>query len=69
MFPEEYVDMRCGAKTRSAGKCKNKSIYRNGRCKFHGGVSTGPKTPEGKDNSALNNQQREVIKPNEQVGE
>ena len=21
---------------------------RNGRCKFHGGLSTGPKTPEGK---------------------
>lgn len=38
----------CGAKTRAGGKCRNKSEPGKRRCKFHGGKSTGPKTPEGK---------------------
>jgi hypothetical protein len=38
---------RCGAKTRKGSPCQCKPL-RNGRCKFHGGLSTGPKTPEGK---------------------
>ena len=33
----------CGAKTRSGGLCKHKGNIRNGRCKRHGGASTGPK--------------------------
>lgn len=44
----------CGAKTRSGNPCKIKNLYPNGRCKFHGGPSTGPKTLEGKRRSALN---------------
>jgi hypothetical protein len=32
----------CGAKTRSGGLCKHKGNMRNGRCKRHGGASTGP---------------------------
>ncbi len=44
----------CQAKTRSGNPCKNRSLYPNGRCKFHGGLSTGPKTLEGKRRSALN---------------
>ena len=32
----------CGAKTRSGGLCKHKGNLRNGRCKRHGGASTGP---------------------------
>src|SRR5690625_1841835 len=32
---------RCGAKTRSGGKCKNWAMA-NGRCRMHGGKSTGP---------------------------
>jgi hypothetical protein len=32
----------CGAKTRSGGLCKHKGNIRNGRCKRHGGASTGP---------------------------
>jgi len=31
----------CGAKTRSGGPCKHKGNLRNGRCKRHGGASTG----------------------------
>jgi len=54
LFPEECVGLRCGAKTRAGTPCKLRSIYDNGRCKFHGGLSTGPKTPEGKKRSAMN---------------
>ena len=32
----------CGARTRSGGLCKHKGNIRNGRCKRHGGASTGP---------------------------
>ncbi len=38
----------CGAKNRSGGKCQNKVIAGKRRCKFHGGLSTGAKTPEGR---------------------
>jgi len=31
----------CGAKTRSGGLCKHKGNLHNGRCKRHGGASTG----------------------------
>ncbi|WP_299508701.1 HGGxSTG domain-containing protein [Cypionkella sp.] len=37
----------CGAKTRKSGACRNKSEPGKRRCKFHGGKSTGAKTPEG----------------------
>ena len=53
-YPSECIDMTCGAKTRSGTPCKLTAIYSNGRCKFHGGLSTGPKTEEGKRKSALN---------------
>ena len=32
----------CGARTRSGSLCKHKGNNRNGRCKRHGGESTGP---------------------------
>jgi len=32
----------CGARTRSGTLCKHKGNIRNGRCKRHGGASTGP---------------------------
>jgi hypothetical protein len=45
----------CGAKTKSSGQpCRITEIYANGRCKYHGGLSTGPKTSEGKQRSAQN---------------
>ena len=37
---------RCGAHTRSGAACKGPAM-RNGRCRMHGGASTGPRTPEG----------------------
>jgi hypothetical protein len=52
-FPEECLDMVCGA-IRQGKPCKQRVIYRNGRCKFHGGLSTGPRTKKGKKRSAMN---------------
>lgn len=54
-FPDICRGMKCGAKTRSGHPCKNDGTsYSNGRCKFHGGASTGPVTREGKSTSAAN---------------
>lgn len=39
---------KCGAKTRSGKPCKRFGNKINGRCKLHGGRSTGAKTKEGK---------------------
>lgn len=44
----------CGAKTRAGTPCKQKAIYWNGRCKFHGGLATGPKTEAGKEQCRIN---------------
>jgi hypothetical protein len=37
---------RCGAKTRAGTPCRSAAM-KNGRCMMHGGMSTGPRTPEG----------------------
>jgi hypothetical protein len=37
---------RCGAETRRGTACRAPAM-RNGRCRMHGGASTGPRTPEG----------------------
>ena len=39
---------KCGAKNRGGGRC-GRIARPNGRCRFHGGLSTGPKTAEGRD--------------------
>ncbi|QQX80000.1 hypothetical protein JK628_21340 [Shewanella sp. KX20019] len=39
---------KCGAKTRSGQPCQRYGNKTNGRCKLHGGRSTGAKTKEGK---------------------
>lgn len=44
----------CGAKTRAGTLCQRRDLLRGGRCRLHGGLSTGPKTLEGKRRSALN---------------
>jgi len=38
----------CGAHARSTGKPCQASALRNGRCRMHGGLSTGPKTDKGR---------------------
>jgi hypothetical protein len=37
---------RCGARTRSGEACRGPAMA-NGRCRMHGGASTGPRTAEG----------------------
>ena len=40
----------CGAYARTTGKpCQAKKVYRGGKCRLHGGLSTGPKTLDGKE--------------------
>ena len=46
---------RCGARTRKGAPCRAPAVWDkendrplNGRCRMHGGLSTGPKTLEGK---------------------
>jgi hypothetical protein len=39
---------RCGAKTRMGSPCQAPSVHGRDRCRMHGGLSTGPKTPEGR---------------------
>jgi hypothetical protein len=41
---------RCGAKTRRGTPCQGPAMP-NGRCRMHGGPSTGPRTPEGLERS------------------
>ena len=53
-FPEELRGMTCGARTRAGTPCKRKDLYGSGRCKLHGGLSTGPRTKRGKRRSAKN---------------
>jgi len=38
----------CGAMNRKGTPCKARALPGKRRCKFHGGMSTGPKTPEGR---------------------
>ncbi|MES1999320.1 MAG: HGGxSTG domain-containing protein [Pseudomonadota bacterium] len=38
----------CGARKKDGSPCRSKSLHRGGKCKFHGGLSTGAKTPEGR---------------------
>lgn len=42
----------CGARTRKGTQCKAKALPGKKRCRFHGGLSTGPKTPEGRERVA-----------------
>lgn len=39
---------RCEARTRSGGTCKAAGLGCGGRCRLHGGMSTGPRTAEGR---------------------
>jgi hypothetical protein len=43
---------KCGAKTRAGGRCQQAGMP-NGRCRYHGGLSTGPKNPNSAKNALL----------------
>lgn len=44
----------CGAKTRKGLRCVRRVVEGNARCPNHGGLSTGPKTAEGRARCTLN---------------
>lgn len=48
------ANQTCGARTRAGTPCQSRVLYRSGRCKNHGGLSTGPKSAEGKARVARN---------------
>lgn len=52
--PAAFQKLVCGARTRFGTLCKRRDLYRSGRCRLHGGLSTGPRTLEGKARSASN---------------
>lgn len=50
-----FAGLTCGAKSKRTGQpCKRTDLHDNGRCKFHGGLSTGPKSEAGKARTAQN---------------
>ncbi len=50
----------CGARTRRGTACQAKAL-KNGRCRNHGGLCTGPKTAEGKERVAAAARHRWVM--------
>jgi len=44
---------RCGAKTRKGTPCQAAGIGKGGRCRSHGGLSTGARTAEGRERCRL----------------
>lgn len=62
--PEEIARWRypdkptCGARTRKGTPCQRKFLLKGNRCPNHGGCSTGPRTPEGKQRIAEANRRR-----------
>ena len=53
-FGPNWPGLRCGAKTRKGTPCQGPAMA-NGRCRMHGGKSTGPRTPEGLERSRRGN--------------
>ena len=46
-FGPDWPGKRCLAKTRRGKECQRPAIIGSGRCRLHGGRSTGPRTEEG----------------------
>ena len=47
-FGPDWPGQRCGAKTRRGTACQRPANKKNGRCRLHGGASTGPRTEDGR---------------------
>lgn len=52
--PPATSEGRCGARTKAGTPCRCLSAGKNRRCRYHGGCSTGPRTPEGRAKSLAN---------------
>jgi len=46
--PLKAEGKRCGARRWNGQLCRSLLLLKGNKCKFHGGMSTGPKTPQGK---------------------
>ena len=46
-FGPDWPGQRCGATTRRGTACQRPTNKKNGRCRLHGGASTGARTKEG----------------------
>jgi len=55
---DSVARIRCDAKTRKGTNCRNLSEAGRRRCKFHGGMSTGPRTVEGRQRIAVAQRKR-----------
>jgi hypothetical protein len=53
-LPADLQGVKCGAVTRRGLPCKRMDLGAGGRCNFHGGASTGPRTSEGRARSLAN---------------
>jgi hypothetical protein len=53
---------KCGARTRKGTLCKATCVPNMGKCRMHGGLSTGPKTAEGRARIAESNRRRAEAK-------
>jgi hypothetical protein len=54
-LPKRLHGLQCGAKLRDGTRCTSTDIAKaNGRCRAHGGASTGPKSDAGKARCAEN---------------
>ena len=75
-FGPDWPGIRCGARTKSGGKCQRPAVKRSGRCTRHGGKSTGPRTQAGRDKIAalhtthgrLTKEKREAARKRAEVG-
>ena len=47
-FGPDWPGQRCGAKTRRGTACQKPPLAGKTKCRLHGGLSTGPRTAEGK---------------------
>ena len=47
-FGSNWPGERCGAKTRKGTPCQRPANKKNGRCRLHGGASSGPRTEVGR---------------------
>ena len=54
-FGTNWPGQRCGAKTRRGTPCQRPANLRNGKCRLHGGASSGPRTKEGRAKIAATN--------------
>lgn len=54
VVPEQQSVERCHAWARSRGRPCRAPAMANGRCRLHGGLSTGPKTAEGRARALAN---------------